>query len=88
MTPWKKLLWGTDGHWFPETFWLANLQVRQALKKVLGEYVGEGDLSVEEAMDVTRRILFENANEVYGLGLDFKNAMEESANDEGKEGKI
>ena len=50
--------------------------------------MGEGDLSVEEAMDVTRRILFENANEVYGLGLDFKNAMEESANDEGKEGKI
>ena len=70
MTPWTKLLLETDGHWFPETFWLANVQGREALKKVLGEYVREGDLSVEEAISGTRQILFENANVVYGLGLE------------------
>ena len=70
LTPWRKLLWSTDGHWFPETFWLANLQGREALAKVLGEYVECEDLTVEEAIDAARDILFENANRIYGLELE------------------
>lgn len=29
ITPGSKLLYSTDGHWFPETFWLANKQFRE-----------------------------------------------------------
>ena len=34
LTPTNRLLWSTDGHFHPETFWLANRQFRQALEKV------------------------------------------------------
>jgi hypothetical protein len=34
LTPWSKLLWSTDGHWFPETYWLANKQFRWAWEQV------------------------------------------------------
>lgn len=34
ITPTNRLLWSTDGHFHPETYWLANLQFRQALEKV------------------------------------------------------
>lgn len=29
LVPGSKLLYSSDGHWFPETFWLANLQFRE-----------------------------------------------------------
>lgn len=34
ITPTSRLLWSTDGHFHPETFWLANRQFRQALERV------------------------------------------------------
>lgn len=34
ITPTNRLLWSTDGHFHPESFWLANRQFRQALEKV------------------------------------------------------
>ena len=34
ITPTNRLLWSTDGHFFPETYWLANKQFRQALESV------------------------------------------------------
>lgn len=34
LAPAEKLLWSTDGHLFPETYWLANKQFRQALEVV------------------------------------------------------
>lgn len=34
ITPVNRLLWSTDGHFHPETFWLANKQFRQALERV------------------------------------------------------
>lgn len=37
ITPTSRLLWSTDGHLHPETFWLANRQFRQALEKVSGK---------------------------------------------------
>lgn len=35
LCPTEKLMWSTDGHWFPETYLLAILQVRQAFEKVI-----------------------------------------------------
>jgi predicted TIM-barrel fold metal-dependent hydrolase len=34
LCPSKKLCWSTDGHWFPEAYLLAVIQVREAMKKV------------------------------------------------------
>ena len=34
LTPSSKVLWSTDGHFFPETYWLANKQFRVALEQV------------------------------------------------------
>lgn len=40
LCPWSKILWSTDGHWFPETYLLAVLQVREALAKVSEAHCG------------------------------------------------
>lgn len=69
LTPWSKLLWSTDGHWFPETFWLANMQGREAMREVLGEYVEREDLTLQESMRATRAVFFDNSNRIYQLGL-------------------
>jgi len=34
LAPWTKVLFSTDGHYFPETYYLAQLQVREALETV------------------------------------------------------
>jgi hypothetical protein len=34
LCPTQKILWSTDGHWFPETYLLAVIQVREALEVV------------------------------------------------------
>jgi hypothetical protein len=34
LTPWTKVLFSTDGHYFPETYYLAQIQVREALEVV------------------------------------------------------
>lgn len=34
LCPWPKILWSTDGHWFPETYVLATMQMREVLETV------------------------------------------------------
>ena len=34
LVPFSKLLWSTDGHLFPETYWLANKQFRDTLRPI------------------------------------------------------
>lgn len=69
LTPWSKLLWSTDGHYFPETYWLANIQGREAMEKVFTEYVQQEDLTVPQAVEAVEAILFENSNKLYQLKL-------------------
>ena len=38
--------------------------------QVLSEFVQKGDMSERQAIDVTKKVLFENANRVYNLGLE------------------
>lgn len=70
LVPQKKVLWSTDGHYFPETFFLANIQFREGLEKVLLEYVAAGDLSVAQAIETAGDIMFGNSNKLYKLGED------------------
>ncbi|KAJ5296973.1 uncharacterized protein N7443_007866 [Penicillium atrosanguineum] len=70
ITPTNRILWSTDGHYHPETFWLANKQFRQALEKVLVEYVQLGDYNVPQAKMAAADILFHNSNRLYKLNLE------------------
>jgi hypothetical protein len=39
LCPWSKILWSTDGHWFPETYLLAIVQIREVLKTVCSQFI-------------------------------------------------
>ncbi|KAL4975173.1 protein fluG [Aspergillus desertorum] len=67
IVPSTRLLWSTDGHFFPETFWLANKQFRDALEKVFVDYVQNGDYTNEQATQAAADILFHNSNRLYEL---------------------
>lgn len=69
LTPWSKLLWSTDGHFLPETYWLANVQGREAIEKVFCDYVHQEDLTVPQAVQAVKDIFFENSNRLYSLRL-------------------
>ncbi|KAI0018732.1 glutamine synthetase/guanido kinase [Xylariomycetidae sp. FL0641] len=67
LCPWSKILWSTDGHWFPETYLLATVQVREVLKTVLGDLVLAEQLTEPQAVELVQAILFSNARRLYGL---------------------
>lgn len=67
LTPASKILWSTDGHFFPETFYLANRQFREALENVLREMIREKDVTVMQAINMVADILFWNSNALYKL---------------------
>ncbi|KAL3487173.1 hypothetical protein BJX62DRAFT_10599 [Aspergillus germanicus] len=67
IVPTTHLLWSTDGHFFPETFWLANKQFRDVLEKIFVDYVRNGDFTVEQAKQAAVDILFYNSSRLYDL---------------------
>ena len=68
LAPVTKVLLSTDAQRTPETFWLAARWGRRVLGQVLEAAAADGDLSVHEAEWAARRILFDNAAELYGRG--------------------
>ena len=58
-----------DGHWFPETYLLAVLQIREGLLKVLSTYIERGSLTIPEAVKIVQDMLFNTANQLYSLNL-------------------
>ncbi|KAL9114355.1 MAG: hypothetical protein Q9227_001777 [Pyrenula ochraceoflavens] len=70
LAPVSKVLWSTDGHFFPETYWLANRQFRVAFEQALVSGVSAGDYSVSQAIKIAVYIMFFNSNDLYGLGED------------------
>lgn len=79
LCPHSKIMWSTDGHWFPETYFVAVQQMREALSTILPEYVRKGDLTPAQAVELVEDILFNNANRAYGLGLHLKDTKNEVA---------
>lgn len=69
LAPTSRLLWSTDGHFHPETFWLSNKQFRDSLETVLVDYVQQGTLTLPQAKEVAMDILFNNSNRLYNLKL-------------------
>ena len=71
LCPSEKLLWSTDGHWFPETYLLAVVQMKEGLERVLNDYVERGALNVTQAIRIVRDLFFMTSNRIYELGLSF-----------------
>lgn len=71
LCPSEKLMWSSDGHWFPETYLLAVIQVREAMEQVLSSHVHQGALELEQAVEIVRDIFFRTANRLYHLDIAF-----------------
>ncbi|KAE9406135.1 hypothetical protein BT96DRAFT_876007 [Gymnopus androsaceus JB14] len=69
LCPTNKILWSTDGHWHPESFYLGTIQARQALFDVLSEIISAGELTETQAVGIVERALFWNAERVYKLDM-------------------
>ena len=69
LTPTSKLLYSTDGHHFPETYWLANAHGREAVEEVICDYVLKGDVTTQQATEIVRDLFFNNSDRLYNLGL-------------------
>lgn len=69
LAPTNKIMWSTDGHWWPESFYLGSIQARSVLGEVLSECSKRGSMSYLRAIEIAKDILFNNANRIYNLGL-------------------
>ncbi|KAK4240994.1 hypothetical protein C8A03DRAFT_30832 [Achaetomium macrosporum] len=78
LCPWSKILWSTDGHWFPETYLLAVTQMREVFETVLCDYVRKGHMGWRAAIGLVRDVLFRNANKLYHLELEFSELEQET----------
>ncbi|EXJ92470.1 hypothetical protein A1O3_01021 [Capronia epimyces CBS 606.96] len=67
LTPSSKILWSTDGHFYPETYWLANKHFRDSLERLLTAYVAAGDITVAQGIEIAVDIMFWNSNQLYKL---------------------
>ncbi|KAF8854786.1 glutamine synthetase/guanido kinase [Acephala macrosclerotiorum] len=72
LCPTEKICWSTDGHWFPETYLLAIIQVREAFEVVLTDYVQSGALTVPQAIRAVEDMFFNTSNILYDLRLELK----------------
>jgi uncharacterized protein len=67
LAPATKLLYGSDTHSQPEMFWLGAQYGRQALGKVLANWIEDNTVEEHEAFAIAERIFFRNALGLYQL---------------------
>ncbi|KAF8154021.1 amidohydrolase-domain-containing protein [Crassisporium funariophilum] len=65
LSPTNKIMWSSDGHWWPESYFLGAIQARQALYDVLSELVRSGDVTEREGVRIVENALYHNAERVY-----------------------
>jgi len=67
LAPASKLLFSTDASLVPELYWIGARLGRRALAIVLDEHMAEGTLEERTALDWAERMLWRNAEALYGL---------------------
>jgi hypothetical protein len=67
LAPASKLLFSTDASLVPELYWIGARVGRQALGSVLDEHIADGVLDAPTATDWAERMLWRNAEALYGL---------------------
>ncbi|KAF9219359.1 amidohydrolase 2 [Gyrodon lividus] len=70
LAPTNRILWSTDGHWWPESYYLGAIQAREALYEVLADSVRREELTEQQAVEIVENALFHNSNKIYRLGLE------------------
>jgi predicted TIM-barrel fold metal-dependent hydrolase len=65
LAPSTKILYASDGHSFPESYWLGAKLVRETLTQVLSEFCVTGVLDEAQARKIGAEILCENARRIY-----------------------
>ncbi|MFN4294558.1 MAG: hypothetical protein ACK4JD_10535, partial [Thermoflexales bacterium] len=65
LAPISKIMFSTDAHLIPETFYLGARCGREVIAEVLSEAVADGDLSPAEADAAALDILHRNAARLY-----------------------
>jgi predicted TIM-barrel fold metal-dependent hydrolase len=69
IAPSFKVMYGSDGFNLPELYWLGAKVGKNALSRCLSQLCEDGLFAEDTAHSIARRILFENANELYRLNL-------------------
>ncbi|KHO00415.1 developmental protein FluG [Metarhizium album ARSEF 1941] len=83
LCPWEKIIWSTDGHWFPETYLLSILQMRDVFHTVLCDFVRKGDITWKQATQMVQDMLFNTSNKIYDLGLTMRCRLPKNAQPSG-----
>ncbi|EMD35054.1 hypothetical protein CERSUDRAFT_116557 [Gelatoporia subvermispora B] len=69
LCPITKIMWSTDGHYWPESYYLGTIQAREVLFQVLEVSMRREELTLAQATAIVTKAFFENANRIYNLGL-------------------
>ncbi|KAG9080867.1 hypothetical protein FS749_007869 [Ceratobasidium sp. UAMH 11750] len=69
LCPTNKLLWSSDAVFYPERYYLGAVQTKDVMAEVLAENIARGDIHLGDAIKIAKRMLFENSNQLYNLGL-------------------
>ncbi|KAK2462519.1 hypothetical protein APHAL10511_005489 [Amanita phalloides] len=69
LSPTTKIMFSTDGRYWPESYYLASIQARNILYEVFRDALNHGELTEAQAIEITKAVLFKNANRIYALGL-------------------
>ena len=67
MAPTTKIMHGSDGYNIPELSWIAALQAKRALERVLGDLIERDEVDEEEARTIAAQFLSDNARRIYDL---------------------
>ncbi|KAF2838615.1 hypothetical protein M501DRAFT_821685 [Patellaria atrata CBS 101060] len=78
LCPTNKLLYSSDGHFFPETYWLGLVQFREVMEQVILEYVEKKDITTDQATAIVENIYFHNSNELYNLRVNLDDLSEKT----------
>ncbi|MBL4837122.1 MAG: amidohydrolase family protein [Kordiimonadaceae bacterium] len=65
--PLSKILFGSDAYHVPELYWLAGTWGKRYLSQALGVYVHNKLLTVDEALEAARMILYKNNRRLYNI---------------------
>ncbi|KAJ3340316.1 hypothetical protein HDU93_007157 [Gonapodya sp. JEL0774] len=67
LAPANKILYSSDAHLFPETYLFGAMYFRDALAKVLGDMISNGDLDETEGIEFAELICWRNSAKLYQL---------------------
>ncbi|MGQ9824398.1 MAG: amidohydrolase family protein [Desulfotomaculales bacterium] len=69
IAPLNKIMYGSDGFNVPEMNWLGGRLARRSLESLVGRLVDEAVIGADYGRWLAERVMYKNAEELYGLDL-------------------